>query len=255
MGYLDKDFVYFDVIATLSDGSKVTTDGEKHLHDYVFKISGGELNFGNKFDLVDYGLYNTGEGNLIDKNRFRPDQFYTKNFVNDQVKISVRSKYQKFSKDFFYTMPYDLKLAVDMSGKDGIEGAVYPKNWGSDAQDYIIKVGMTKHKTTGEELVCYTFIKKFGSNSKEEVKSIVKTKPNIELFFDGSGGSGYRSASNNSGIGGNGAKVSVLVDPSAKTKYNINFRLSFGSGSYGGKNGKKGSYTITEEIVTVPNNY
>ncbi len=212
----------FDIIATLKDGSKLSTrQGFKD--EYDIQVEGLELVKHKDVDGSETSWYEIAK-------KYIPK--------NDKIKITVKSKFHPNVKpvEFSQNVDYENCDWIFADNGDQASNASYRKSAGS----YRVEVKSSKDLNTGAE--CYEY-KVYARNEFVAHFKQVKTKP---ITVNAKGGKGEKP---NFGTqnGGNGGSITLIKDPSAKECkiiYNIQGGQAFSAAH---QNGAPGTYNEMEQ--------
>lgn len=249
--------IKYGVIATLKDGSKLSTK-----------------NLGGKIPWSDFKLTHKGCSNTIDEVRVDED---AKSLKNDRVTLEITSKYhpQLKAKKHINTTN-NISIQVNQQGFWGHERHKYVTVFqGKDGQhagrgdNLTIKVKTVSHKQTGVKLNKIDIY----NTTKNKHVARYKLTTDTKLIINNQGGRGMngdegrKSSPNggNGGYGGAGGNILLIKDPSV-TKLNIEFNNQGGDGGNGGapkyshssrgRNGKRGDNgRITKQVKSIKLNF
>lgn len=206
----------FDIVATLKDGSKLSTR-QGFLDEYNIKVEGLEK---NEFKDVDGKVTITYE---IAK-KYIP--------TNDVIKISATSKHHTNVKAAEFSAKVDYENCEWTLNDNGDQFTTHKKPAGA----FRIEVKSGFDVNTKKE--CYVY-KVYNKGELMAHFKQVKTKP---IIVNARGGKGAKPNFGNQN-GGNGGTITVVKDPSAKDCV-IVYDISGGAGfTTNFSNGAKGTYT------------
>ncbi len=217
--------IKYGVVATLKDGSKVSTE-----------------NLGGNLPWSDFTLKNKGCSSTIDEVRVDED---AKTLKNDRITIQAISEYHPTLKAIKHiNTTNNLPIQVNQSGFWGHERHKYVTVFqGQNGQhagrgdNLTIKVKTVTHKQTGVKL---NKIDIYNTTKKKHVARY-KLTTDTKLIINNQGGGGMngyggRDSSPNGGNGGSGGaggNILLIKDPSV-TKLNIELNNQGGKGGKGG---------------------
>ena len=209
----------FDVVATLKDGSKISTEGgsQGYLSDYTISYSASN-----------YAAGSIGSGFV----------------AGDKIKITVTSLFNPKNTDTKeVTLLYNEDISFNYNGQS------WSRSAGISANSYRIEVKQVKHAVNGSAIL---MIRIFDTNSSTMISEF-KMAANQTLKFFAKGGNG--GTDDGQGFnGGNGGNITVVKDPSVK-EFNISYEIFGGNGGAGhneslsGRDGRDGTYK--EEVKAV----
>lgn len=210
----------FDVVATLKDGSKISTR-QGFLDEYTIKVQGLEK---NEFKDVDGKVSISYE---IAK-KYIP--------ANDIIKISATSKFHPNVKSAEFSAKLDYENCEWTLNDNGDQFTTHKKPAGA----FRIEVKSGIDANTKKE--CYVY-KVYNKGEMIAHFKQVKTKP---IVVNAKGGKGAKPNFGNQN-GGNGGSITLIKDPSAKDCvliYDVNGGPAF-SASF--LNGSRGTYSETTQ--------
>lgn len=209
----------FDVVATLKDGTKISTEGSSqgYLSDYIITYSA-----------PNYVAGSIGSGFV----------------AGDKIKITATSKFNAKNTDTKeVTLLYNEDIVFNYNGTS------WSRSAGISANSFRIEVKQVKHATTGKDIL---MIRIYDVTSSTVVSEF-KMAANQTLKFFAKGGNG--GTDDGKGFnGGNGGNITVVKDPSVK-EFNISYEIFGGRGGQGhnsgmsGRDGRDGVYK--EEVKAV----
>lgn len=210
----------FDVVATLKDGSKISTanGNEGYLSDYIISYD---------TDLVEGG---TLKGGFLSK---------------DKIGLTVSLRYDKTLSD---TEEIIVTYNSDITNK--WNGTSWSRGAGESAMNFKIEVKQVKHTENGSDLlqIRITNVSQGGKLVDEYKIGVDQT---MHFFCNGGNGGTDDGRGNN---GGNGGNLVVIKDPNVKY-FNLDYSNRAGRGgkganaAYDGRDGRDG--TFKEEVRAV----
>jgi hypothetical protein len=222
-----KSYTY-KVIATLKDGSEISTATGGYLDEYEVTATGLPLTYTN-FD----GTFNC----VSDKNPLINVPIEAP-ITGDKVVLTVKSKFHKSltAATASFDMDYSANVNIDYNGA--------PDGYGGVRAGGSLKVEMklTTHAVTKEKLIEY---KMFSKTTGDLLKHF-KINQTATVILDANGIRGTPSKN-----GSDGGNITVVIDPSV-TSYNLTINNKGGSGGVGNNsnpgNGLKGTDGTVEKL-------
>lgn len=199
------------IVATLSDGKKISTKDGGYISDYEVTTTKSDFN-----GAIESGFLKSDELIITAKVKSKPS-------VTETKKISI---------------PYN----------SDIQFLLYGHGWnhrnGDRGSNATIKIKQEKHSVTGEP-VLRVRIESTAAHASLREFSI---SPNNAIVIDCHGGSGGNEGGHFNG--GDGGNIKVLKDPSVE-KFTVDYNLNGGkAGGYNASAGRDGKYTVIEQLVT-----
>lgn len=221
-----KSYTY-KVIATLKDGSEISTADGGYLDEYEVSATGLPVTYTN-FD----GTFNT----LSDKTPLITVPI--ENTVDgDKVVLTVKSKFHKtLTATASFEMDYSANVNIDYNAVYDAYGGI--TNGGS----LKVEMKLTTHSISKEKLIEYRM---FSVTTGGLIKHF-KINQTATVVIDGNGKRGNPSKN-----GSDGGNFTVIIDPSV-TSYNLTINNKGGNGGEGNKsnpgNGLRGADGKVEKI-------
>ncbi len=208
----------FDVLATLKDGTKISTEGysQGYISEYSIQYSAENYN-----------------GSLAS------------GFVkDDKIKVTVTSKFHPSLSD-----SKDVTVLYNEDVQFNYNARSWTRSAGESASSYRIEVAQVKHAVNGSDLLKIRIYDANGTTLVSEFKMAADQT----LHFYAKGGSG--GTDNGKGYnGGDGGNLTIIKDPSVKV-FNLDYNINGASGGQGhnasvsGRAGRDGTYR--EEVRAV----
>ncbi len=209
----------FEVVATLKDGTKISTHDGGYLSDYSISYPHAQ---DDGFDVI--------LPILSDKDLYQVDVKLKKDpsiIATEQIALT-----------------YDHDLSFNWSAYGG-----YSRQNGDSARDVDIYIKQTTNTESGKALLMARIVDSYSEEQLSEFK-IDPSKTIYIKLYGGDGGADDGTPTN----AGNGGDVKVHVDPNV-TSYNLKTGLTGGTGGkgsyYQGQNGSDGSVTEVIENVNL----
>ncbi len=226
-----KSYTY-KVIATLKDGSEISTANGGYLDEYEVSATGLPLTYTN-FD----GTFNT----VSDKNPLINVPIET-TITGDKVVLTVKSKFHKtLIATASFEMDYSENVNIDYNGAyDGYGGV-------RDGGSLKVEMKLITHAVSKVKLIEY---KMFSVTTGDLIKHF-KINQTATVILDANGIRGNPSKN-----GSDGGNMTVVIDPSV-TSYNLTINNRGGNGGEGnnsnpgnGLRGADGTVTKLNQKVT-----
>lgn len=212
----------FDVMATLKDGSKISTEGfsQGYISDYTITYSAANYSAGS----INSGFV-----------------------LGDKIKVTATSKFNPKNTD-----SKDVTLLYNEDISFNYNGTTWSRSAGIGANSYRIEVKQVKHAVNATAVL---MIRIFDTNSSTMISEFKMASTQTLKFYakGGNGGTDDGKGFN----GGNGGNITVIKDPSVK-EFNISYEIFGGRGGAGhnsslsgrdGRDGRDGAYK--EEVRAV----
>jgi len=222
-----KSYTY-KVIATLTDGSEISTATGGYLDEYEVTATGLPLTYTN-FD----GTFNC----VSDKNPLINVPIEAP-ITGDKVVLTVKSKFHKSltAATASFDMDYSGNVNIDYNGAPDAYGGV------RDGGSLKVEMKLTTHAITKEKLIEY---KMFSKTTGDLLKHF-KINQTATVILDANGIRGTPSKN-----GSDGGNITVVIDPSV-TSYNLTINNKGGNGGKGNNSnpgdGLKGSDGTVEKL-------
>ena len=194
----------FDVVATLKDGTKISTEGgsQGYLSDYNISYSTAKYSAGS-----------IGSGFV----------------AGDKIKITATSKFNPKNTD-----SKDVTLLYNEDIVFNYNGMSWSRSAGIAANSFKIEVKQVKHATNGTDILMI----RITDITSSTVVSEFKMSASQTLKFFAKGGNG--GTDDGKGFnGGNGGNITVVKDPTVK-EFNISYEIFGGRGGQGHNSGLSG---------------
>lgn len=204
--------VSYDIVATLKNGTKISTADGGFKSDYEISMNDAQL-----------------EGGKLKATINKKDVF--------SIDVKVKSDPSKTTREEI-VIPYNQAISFNWSGTG------WSRSRGESARNIIIELKQTKHTETGADLLLVRIKGTDGS-----VLSQFKIAPDMNIIVKLKGGYGGNDGATVF-AGGNGGNIKVVKDPNVKS-YSLDAQLEGGSGgtNQAGRSAASGSNgSIKEEI-------
>lgn len=220
----------FTVIATLKDGSEISTANGGYIDEFIVTTTGLPTTYTN-FS----GTMNT----IVGATLTAPLE---ETISGDKVVLTVKSKFHPtLVATQTYNMAYNENLTLDYNGDLDYNGN--PRNGGN----FRIEIKSVAHVVTGEKLLEYRI---FSQTSGDKLKHFKISEANSVNFL-ANGKNGKNANLHPATNGTNGGNITVVIDPSVKA-YTLNISNAPGNGGNGDSkypgNGAAGTKGTTEKI-------
>ncbi len=224
-----KSYTY-TVIATLKDGSEISTANGGYIDEFIVSATGLPATYTN-FS----GTMNTLVGSSITV----PDE---EAISGDKVVLTVKSKFHPtLSVTQSFDMVYNENITLDYNGD--IDPYGRPRNGG----DFRIEIKAVTHAVTGEKLLEYRI---FSKTTGDKLKHF-RISQTSSVNFQANGKNGKAANVGPATNGTNGGNITVVIDPSVKS-YTLNITNSAGRGGAGDSkhpvSGSPGTAGTTEKL-------
>jgi len=221
----------YTVIATLKDGSEISTATGGYIDEYIVTATGLPTTYTSYL-----GTTNTLAGTTITV----PIE---ESIAGDKVVLTIKSKFHpQLVVTQTFNMEYKENVTIDYNGDIDFNGN--PRNGG----DLRVEIKAVPHGITGEKLLEYRI---FSKTTGDKLKHFRISETNgVNLLANGKNG---KSANLNPAKNGtNGGNITVVVDPNVKS-YTLNITNAGGNGGSGDSkfpgNGSAGTKGTTEKLT------